>query len=238
MNEIVLSFGAGVQTTALAILIAEGKVAADRVVFADTGAEKPETYWFMEQYTKPLLAKHGLQIETVVSRHGRLEDYCMKYRMIPSTIETKRWCSWKFKIDPINAHLKGVERETIIGFSADEVGRATRRSDALFPLIEQGMKVADCQDVIKAQGWPIPLKSSCFFCVFQGPIEWNWLKIHHPDLVARALVMEANYYDRRPETRHRVGLIWGKPLWKWVEGYQMELEMPQEYSCWAGYCGR
>ena len=42
--ETIMSFGAGVQTTTLAILVAQGKVKCDAVVFADTKGEKPETY--------------------------------------------------------------------------------------------------------------------------------------------------------------------------------------------------
>jgi 3'-phosphoadenosine 5'-phosphosulfate sulfotransferase (PAPS reductase)/FAD synthetase len=61
----ILSFGGGVQTTALAILVAQGKVKADAVVFADTGAERPGTYDYMNSYTKPLLKESGVEFVTV-----------------------------------------------------------------------------------------------------------------------------------------------------------------------------
>ena len=60
----ILSFGGGLQTTALAIMVAKGELEVDEVIFADTGAEKPETYWYMENYTKPMLEEVGIPEES------------------------------------------------------------------------------------------------------------------------------------------------------------------------------
>ena len=60
-----LSFGAGVQTTAMLIMLAQGKIHADAVIFADTGAEHPETYDYIERYDKPLCEKMGIPFLTV-----------------------------------------------------------------------------------------------------------------------------------------------------------------------------
>ncbi len=233
----VLSFGAGVQTTALAILIAEGKVKVDEVVFADTGGEKPETYWYMEAYTIPLFKEIGVPFTTVRGEPRNLVEHCEHYRILPMIY--KRWCSDHAKIRPINAHI-GKEAISIIGFSSDEINRAERarnKAKKSFPLIDMGISASDCQRIISNYGWPLPLKSSCYFCPFQRWPEWNWLKIHHPELIDICLDMESNFYKRRPDLRQTHGVFGGKPLWMWVEGIQREWEFPGEYSCWSGDCG-
>ncbi|MGI0079676.1 MAG: phosphoadenosine phosphosulfate reductase family protein, partial [Nitrososphaerales archaeon] len=55
-----LSFGAGVQTTAL-LLTDE----FDEIIFADTGAEMPETYDYIEKYVKPYCKEKDLKFTTV-----------------------------------------------------------------------------------------------------------------------------------------------------------------------------
>jgi len=236
----VLSFGGGVQTTAMAILVAQGKIQCDEIVFADTGAEKPETYWYMDNYTKPLFKELGIFFTTVTRKDGTLVDYCKRYRMIPEP--QRRWCTHKGKIEPILKYI-GEEAISLIGFSSDESHRAERaknKEHKLFPLIEMGIGFNDSLDIIKDYGWPIPLRSSCYFCPFQPYLEWNWLKREHPELIQKCLELEELYYNRRndyPHLRHTYGLFGGKPLWKWVEGIQSEWEFPGEYSCYSGDCG-
>ena len=43
-EKYVLSFGAGLNSTALLIMLVEKSYPLDEVIFADTGAEVPETY--------------------------------------------------------------------------------------------------------------------------------------------------------------------------------------------------
>ena len=71
----ILSFGGGLQTTALAIMVAKGELEVDEVVFANTGAEKPETYWYMENYIKPILSIPFVEVK---SHLGTLYDYCWR----------------------------------------------------------------------------------------------------------------------------------------------------------------
>jgi len=80
------SFGAGVQTTALAILNARGLVEGPALewVFADTGGEHPETYEYLERWFRPWAEANGVELRVVSSRHGTLYDYAMARRMVPS----------------------------------------------------------------------------------------------------------------------------------------------------------
>ncbi len=226
----ILSFGGGLQTTAMAILVAQGKLQIDEAVFADTGAEKPETYRYMEIYIKGLLGIKILPVE-----NGGLKAYCEKYRIVPSVVD--RWCSRIFKVERMMKYADGAEQ--LIGFSTDEIRRSEnpKLAGKIFPLIEMGISSTDCYHIIQDYGFPLPLKSSCYFCPFQRWTEWNWLKMYHRDLFEDALRLENLLYERKPEYRDRTGLFGGKPLWKYAEGQQFEFGFPEEYSCWSGYCG-
>ncbi len=238
----ILSFGGGLQTTALAILVAQGKVQVDEAVFSDVGAEKPETYWYIENYIKPLFAEINIPFHMIPGvdptrrpeNRMNLVEHCYHYKAIPAI--KPRWCTPQFKTRPINKFV-GNGHIQLIGFSVDELRRAENaREYREFPLIERNISSGDCSRIITDYGWPIPIKSSCFFCPFQRPTEWNWLKGRHPELLDKAVQMEARFYEKRPDMRETKGLLAGKPLWKWVEGIQMEMPVLEEYSCWSGYC--
>jgi hypothetical protein len=228
----ILSFGGGWQTTAMVVLGKEGIVEFDEVVFADTGAERPETYWYIENYIKPLLE---VPFVTVRSHLGGIYDYCWEKKSLPSVHQ--RWCTDKFKVRPIEKRYKG--DLMLIGFSADEIKRAEKpsRQKRAFPLIEKGITANDCVNIIKNYGLPIPLRSSCYICVFEPYKEWNWLKTNHPELMEKALALEQRHYERYPHLRDSYGLLRGTPLWKIKNGLQPEMLIEGEYSCWSGYCG-
>lgn len=63
----ILSHGGGLQTTALVVLRLQKRVYFDHVIFSDTGGEKPETYWYIDNHIKPLLLKVGVPFEIVKS---------------------------------------------------------------------------------------------------------------------------------------------------------------------------
>ena len=229
----VLSFGGGLQTTALIVMIAKDELEVDEIVFADIGAEKPETYWYIENYIKPMLT---IPYVTVTSHLGTLYDHCWQYKIIPSI--QHRWCTDKFKVRPIEKLYKK-DSILLVGFSADEANRAEKpsRMARQFPLIERGLTVTDCVHIIQDYGLPIPLRSSCFFCVYEPYVEYNWLKNNHPDLMEKALALEQRHYERYPHLRDTYGLLRGIPLWKIKNGLQPEMLITGEYSCWSGHCG-
>ena len=241
----IISFGGGVQTSAMIILLARKEITADAVIFADTGCEKPETYYYIENYIQPLCEsiKMPFQIVRKTSEGNvplSLYDYLWDCYDIPWV--TQRSCSDHFKRRPIVQYV-GKDAIHLIGFSSDEAHRAQRpihRKDAAksFPLIALGISNWDCRDIISDYGWPIPVKSSCYICPFQRPHEWNWLKQRHPNLFQKALDLEARFHERKPYLRNEIGLFGGKPLRPYSEGQQGLLFTLQENSCWDGQCGR
>lgn len=229
--ERVLSFGGGLQTIAMVVLYLKGDLFVDRFVFADTGCEKPETYWYIENYIKPVL-----NLEIVQSHIGNMYDYYHSQKLIPSVF--RRSCTDKFKIRPLNK-VKNKNDTSLVGFAYNESHRIKTQYSKLgreFPLIDMGITTADCVNIIDDYGWPIPIKSCCYICPYQRWENWNWLKEKHPELLQKAVELELLSYERRPQDRELYGLFGGKPLWKFQEGIQIEFGFPEEYSCWSGYC--
>ena len=88
-----------------------------------------------------------------------------------------------------------------IGYDADETRRREnaraydlrdKKYCKVYPLMEWGWTRADCIAAIQRAGLPVPGKSSCFFCPSMKKQEILMLREQHPDLLSRALTLEAN----------------------------------------------
>jgi hypothetical protein len=65
------------------------------------------------------------------------------------------------------------------------------------------MDRAACSHSIREAGLPVPVKSACWFCPASKKHEIVWLREHHPELLERALAIEAN---AKPNLTSVVGL--------------------------------
>src|SRR3990167_4224912 len=214
-----LSFGAGVQTTALLVLCATGRwPRPDVTLFADTGGEHEATYRYMEEVSAPYAREHGMEI-TVLGADWRtphyqadLETYCREHRMVPGTFS--RWCTQKYKIVPLQHYRRFMGAtardpvESWIGISLDEAHRAAkgaplnRTERKRYPLIELGLSRADCEHVIRAAGLAVPPKSGCWYCPFMKQASWHTLKRESPDLFDRAMAMEQNARGKNGQKKY------------------------------------
>ena len=73
-----LSYGGGVNSTALAVLLCEGKLPQYtpwRVMWSDTHDEEDHTYRYIETVFVPYLAHFGKQLETVRPDEGVIERW-------------------------------------------------------------------------------------------------------------------------------------------------------------------
>lgn len=194
----VLSYGGGVQSTALVLMVIEGTIERpDYVVFADTGSEMPETLLTVEKIKK-VCAEDGLKFETVSYGKSLHESY-RENDALP--VVGIRSCTSKFKIDPIKRFMRTIVGhgrgkilvETWLGISTDEIRRASPSSDKWstrrYPLLELEMSRQDCKNYLSDRGWTV-IKSGCFLCPYQSGKQWSSLNIKHPDLFAYALDME------------------------------------------------
>lgn len=219
---LVVSYGAGVDSTALLVEFIRRQMRPDYILFADTGGEKPETLAFLPLMASYLQAASFPPITTVryVPRdfkHWRpyhtLEENCLTTGTLPSLAFGFKSCSQKWKIAPQHRYLqhqeairthwrRGGRVTQCIGFDAgpaDLRRRAhggnpgDRQYDYWYPLIDWGWDRARCMEEITKAGLPIPPKSSCFFCPAIKPAEVRQLP---PALLRRIVLLEARAAPR------------------------------------------
>lgn len=193
----ILSFGGGVNTVALMIMLVRDGAPLDAAVFADTGGEVPETYHSVDT-AREYLGKHGIPLIAVEARPRKTDLYATAFRrrVIPSV--QWRWCTRDFKVNPIHKYYSelGVPIYQYMGIAFDEIHRMKDSRDDnitnVYPLIDNRMTRQDCVDVIAGAGLPVPAKSGCYFCPFNSTDRWRYLLHHHPHLVDKAIALEEN----------------------------------------------
>ena len=189
----VLSYGGGVNSVALMILLIQQNMPLDEVIFADTGGEIPETYAYID-VTREYLRPHGVPFTVVAKRGSDLCETAWRRQVIPSAIW--RWSTRDYKVNPILRHYRtlGGHINQYLGIAWDEVIRMKNsRVDYvtnLHTLIDQRITRADCVNIIQEVGLPIPPKSSCYFCPFGTLDRWRTLFESHPDLYTKAMELE------------------------------------------------
>ena len=202
----VISFGAGVQSTALAILSVTGRIEnpARLAVFSDAGSEEPATYEHIE-IMRPWLAKRGMELVTIQGRRDGLPLYeyvQTRATTIPARFASgalgRRVCTEDWKANPIRAELRrrGIKSARLqLGISLDEVHRM--RDSCLgwiafrYPLVDMGLTRGACREIIMDAGLPVPPKSACTFCPFQSLSGWARRAVEQPAIFEQACRLEA-----------------------------------------------
>ena len=189
-----VSFGGGVNSTALLIGLEERKQRPDAILFADTGGEKPGTYQHIK-LMQEWLALKGFPPITVVREKNTLEQQCLDYETLPGKAFGFGSCSERFKIRPQKRWIKDNKIKNplwLVGIHIGERHRADRqsRADCRYPLIEWGWGQEHCIEAIKRVGLPIPIKSACFYCPSMRKQEVLALAKSDPELFQRAIEME------------------------------------------------
>lgn len=206
---IMVSYGAGTNSTALLVETVRRGEPVDAILFADTGGERPGTYAYAEMFSAWLVAR-GYPAIIKIKKGGipeTLEQNCLRNATLPSLAFGRKACSHKYKIEPQDkwannwpparaAWAEGQKVIKLIGYDIDEPHRAAIPESEKFayryPLLEWGWGRDECVRAIAAAGLPQPGKSSCFFCPSMTKGEILQLRKEHPDLLIRALNIESN----------------------------------------------
>lgn len=216
----VVSFGGGTNSAAMIIGMYRKDIPIDLILFADTGAEMPHTYDFVNIFGTWLKSKGLPEITTVknVDKDGNiftLEQECLRSGTLPSIAYGFKKCSLKHKRSPqdkfcnnyqpcVDVWNKGEKVFKYIGFDAGEERRRTnafasdiqdKKYDNVYALIDWGWYREDCIKVIQSEGLPLPGKSSCFFCPSMKKTEIRELKQKYSELFERAIAIEENAKD-------------------------------------------
>ena len=213
----IISLGAGVQSSTMALMAAEGELTPmpDCAIFADTGAEPQHVYDFLD-YVESLvpfpvyrvMEGEGLEVSTIKSIKGS------RFAGPPFFTESKggggmlrRQCTREYKIAPIERKVrelvglkkgqrgpKEVVVQQWIGISMDESVRMkinpTKWINNRWPLIEKDMYRYDCINWMREHGYREPSKSACYFCPYHDNATWQNMLDHDPDSWERAVKMD------------------------------------------------
>jgi hypothetical protein len=206
-----LSWGCGLQSTALAVMSALGDLPRlDLVLHADLGWERKRTVEVREFYTA-WLRERGLRVEILdvgdIRELGAKEHVHMPFWTSDGG-PLQRQCTREFKVRPAKRRIREIlgyhpsrppappagAVEQWIGISLDEWERM-KDSGVQFirnrwPLIELRMSRNDCADYLEAQGLPVPVKSACVGCPYRRASEWLEMRGEAPEEFEEAVAFD------------------------------------------------
>lgn len=211
---LVVSYGAGVDSTAMLVGMHQRGERPDVILFADTGAEMPGTYDYLP-IIDAWLASVGFPALTIVrnacprAKHVSIFANCETNETLPGQAFRGGQpgggnCSARWKHEPMDRWLYRagyLARTRCIGYDAGkrDSKRAAKgspeatkhkRDTFRYPLQEWGWDRERCEREIAAAGLPVPPKSSCYICPAMKPEELRTMARKHPALLRNAIRLE------------------------------------------------
>ncbi|WP_431993331.1 phosphoadenosine phosphosulfate reductase [Streptomyces albogriseolus] len=261
----VVSYGGGVQSTALLVLAAHGHIPYDTFLFANVGddSEHPATLRYLREIATPFAAENGIALHILERRRRDGTTETLRERLvrpgsrsIPIPVRMsngapgRRSCTADFKIKVVGRWLRenGATKETpaqvAIGISVDEIHHANRRrsephEEIVYPLLDLGLRRTDCHGIIEQAGLPIPPKSACFFCPFKTLQQWQEMRRSEPELFAQAAELEAALIAQRATLGRDPAYLTrrAKPLPEAIpQATPLPLVDSDEAECDSGWC--
>ncbi len=177
----ILSLGAGVQSSALALMIAVGEIPmVDCAIFADTQSEPWAVYewlgWLESQLPFPVHRVTAGNLEADILADRKRE---IRY-MLPTFTSTggmgKRQCTSHYKLTPIRQKARDLgacrrnPAHMVIGISLDEAWRmkpsGVQHIVNCWPLVDMRLTRYHCIEWLRNRYGYTPPKSACIFCPY------------------------------------------------------------------------
>ena len=222
-NNLFLSFGGGVQTTALLLAYDRGllKEKPKIAIFADTQAETKEIYDWIEY----LKTKTSIPIRTAT--RGSIIEYTKRYNYTQApvfglkengvkydAVLGRRSCTYLFKISVVNREIRKITNtkgkrlkekafRVSLGISTDEEGRVSKSQEKwienIYPLC-YGLKWNrnDCIEFVKEELGKTPPRSACYMCPYLTNKEWKALRDNNPKEWKKAVEYDDFIRDLKP----------------------------------------
>ena len=236
----VLSFGAGVQSTTMALMIKHGEIPPVVAgVFADTQSEPDYVYKWLEQIkdliTFPIITSTAGNLATdvvklVTGEKNRIDTPPFNGRVSDKlsssySVQLTRACTGYYKLRVIRRVVKRLKARynahrvnQYIGISTDEAHRI-KSSDVWyvknqFPLIDLDMSRDDCIAWLSNHNYPVPKKSSCWMCPYKSYDGWKELKSVEPHTFKKACELDEMLRPMKIPRIEKDFYIWSslKPL--------------------------
>ena len=212
----ILSLGAGVQSTTMALMAAHGEIGPmpDCAIFSDTQWEPKRVYEHLEWLMSPNMLPFPIHVVTA----GNIREHILarsnttggRFASVPWHIRNpdgsagmgRRQCTKEYKLRPVQrkvVELLDGKRpkagaEVWIGISTDEIlrvkGSRVQYIENRHPLIELRMNRWDCKQWLARHDYPEPPKSSCIGCPFHSNAMWREMRENDPISWADALEVD------------------------------------------------
>jgi 3'-phosphoadenosine 5'-phosphosulfate sulfotransferase (PAPS reductase)/FAD synthetase len=196
VNENIICFSGGKDSTAMLLRMIELNYKIDRIIFADTTLEYPNTYIWIKKIET--IINHKIEILSPKKSfdHWFYGEFTKgKYkglrRGFPYII-TKCYWSRESKFNPLTK-AQGKGNNIFIGIAKDEEKRSYAKqyiykpNKFYFPLIDWGWSEEDCFIYLKNKGLEHPLRyrfnrSGCWLCPKQSKKSLYSLYKYYPEL--------------------------------------------------------
>ena len=199
----VLSLGAGVQSTTLALMIEHGEIPmVDCAIFSDVKGEPQKVYdhldWLEKQLSFPVhrVSWRNLKKDIFDASVGKYKGFTAPFFTVDEKGKKKmlrRQCTGDYKLKPITQKVrellgykkgqkynKNDKVEMLMGISYDEMFRMRinklKYVTNVYPLVEKQIRRHHCIDWVKKHNYPIPPRSACTFCPYHTNNEWREIK--------------------------------------------------------------
>jgi len=230
-RDTVWSCGGGVDSTAIAVLICQGKLPKPNyAVMVDCGYERQSSLDYVRDTITTRLSEVGVRldvIQTVMYGTNELFDNGGRLK-IPAFIKKpdgsvgmlNTHCNGGWKVSVVKRWLReqGVEAcENWVGIAADESKRIHKSRykwiTHRYPLVELGYTREDCVYLIGAAGWPLPQQTSCYICPMQTDRQYRLMRLNEPEEFDKACAVEDQIQARDSRLWLRKACV---PLRDWI----------------------
>jgi hypothetical protein len=213
----VWSSGGGVQSSAIAALICQGKLPKpDLAVMADTGREYSPVWDYMHEHVIPDLRKAGVELHIAGHELSTVDLWSGKdgnTLIIPAFTDSSgapgmmpKFCNqeWKVRVVQRFCRQHGIkDADQWIGYTIDEMDRMRVYRDSMpwqhvYPLIERRLRRSDCFSIICEMGWAEPPRSACWMCPYRSDQEWQLMQEECPSDFEKAKQLEAEVQQVDP----------------------------------------
>jgi hypothetical protein len=230
----VISLGAGVQSTTLALMAARGEIEApDCAIFADTQWEPAAVYrhldWLETQLPFPVhrVTAGDIRDSIAVGSYDPIPWY------VPNGLG-RRQCTKVYKLYPIRRQVRAMLGgktppggcEMWVGISRDEAQRMKPSTVAYivnrWPLIEREMTRYDCLRYLERCGVVVP-KSACIGCPYHSDAHWMAMRQLDPPSWADAVATSYRLAETGQYMHRSLRPLDQAPLATWAERGQPDL---------------
>jgi hypothetical protein len=234
----VISYGGGVQSTALVVLALSEGWHVDEIVHVDLmDAESPRTREYVSYFREWLRQEHRRDI-TIIERNmyrDMLDNPVftpVPWRGRDQPFMLRRQCTRQYKVAPLTRYLYDKydgRIQLMLGISVDEYHRmrdsSAARIDHVYPLVDARLTRWRCREIIEREELILPWKSSCWFCPYRSSGSQWALVEQYPRLREMASTLEERINEARVKR--------GKPG---IVVLRQSGAESQESFCDAGFC--